>query len=134
MKAPAKHRNPDAAQKGIGSLKKQFNEFYNSRIVGGGFLRSDDYYRNEKRRYWRSLEFLSQIDLPTPATILEIGGGQVALLRQALYGDNCTVADISRRYIAPLQRHNVELVTFNLMAPDAAAFKRRFDLIYCYVP
>ena len=117
------------SQRRIRGLRTRFDEVYDSQIVGGGFFESDQYYRNEKERYWRSLQFLTGLDIPMPARILEIGGGQMSVLCKALYGDDCTVADISQDFAAPLHKVGIELVTFNLMDPDIGQFGSKFDMI-----
>src|SRR5262249_4903065 len=91
---------------------------YSSWIVAGGFFESDDYYRNEKERYWRSLERFCSLNIPIPAKILEIGGGQMALLCKSLFGDDCTVGDLSQTYSGPLQKAGIKFVNFNLMDPE----------------
>lgn len=110
-------------------LRKRFDAIYDTRIVGGGFFESDDYYRNDKERYWRSLWWLDRLNLASPLRILEIGGGQLALLRHLLNGDDCTVGDISHAYAAPLDRAGVNVVTLNLMDSELPAFDSAFDLI-----
>ena len=59
-------------------VRSEFDEIYYSCIVSADFAESDRYYRLDKERYWRSLELLCQLDLPTHAHLLEIGGGQLA--------------------------------------------------------
>lgn len=110
-------------------LRTQFDEIYDSCIVGGGFGESDDYYKYDKERYWRSLELLCQLDIATPARVLEIGGGQLALLCKKLFGDDCMVADISQNYATPLRKSDIELVTFNLMNPEASKIGGEFDIV-----
>src|SRR5262249_50057728 len=102
---------------------------YDSNVVGGGFFESDQYYRFEKERYWRSLELFCQLEIAAPARILEIGGGQMALLCKTLFGDHCVVADISQKYAAPLRRAGIDLVTFNLMSSGSAGIGEQFDIV-----
>jgi hypothetical protein len=111
-------------------LRSRFDEIYDSHIVGAGFCESDEYYRIEKERYWRSLRLLCRVDFPATAKVLEIGGGQLALLCKMLFNDDCTVADISQQYIAPLQKVGIKHVIFNLMEPESAgSIKEQFDLV-----
>jgi 2-polyprenyl-3-methyl-5-hydroxy-6-metoxy-1,4-benzoquinol methylase len=118
-----------SSQRSTRQVRHRFDDIYDSFIVGGGFSESDDYYRNDKKRYWRSLELLCQLEIPTPAKILEIGGGQIALLCKALFGDDCTVGDISQKYAAPLRKAEIELVTFNLMDSKPHEIRGQFDVI-----
>jgi 2-polyprenyl-3-methyl-5-hydroxy-6-metoxy-1,4-benzoquinol methylase len=113
----------------IEGLRAQFDEIYDSHIIGGGFFESDEYYKFEKERYWRSLELFSQLNIAAPARMLEIGGGQLALLCKKLFGDDCTVADISQEYASPLQKANIELITYNLMNPATSEIGGEFDIV-----
>jgi 2-polyprenyl-3-methyl-5-hydroxy-6-metoxy-1,4-benzoquinol methylase len=113
----------------IRRIRPHFDEIYDSCIIGGGFVESDDYYRNEKERYWRSLELLCRLNIPAPARMLEIGGGQMALLCKSLFGDECTVADISAKYVAPLKKAGIEFVTFDLMDPNTHRIGGEFDVV-----
>jgi hypothetical protein len=93
-------------------LGSQFDSVYDSRIVEAGFFETAEYYRMEKERYRRSLQLFCQLNVPAPASILEIGGrGQMAVLCKELFGDHCTVADISQEFSSPLQKAGIELVT-----------------------
>jgi hypothetical protein len=116
-------------QRRLGDLRAQFDEIYDTCIVGGGFVESDEYYKNDKERYWRSLELLCRLDIPMPARMLEIGGGQLALLCKKLFGDDCTVADISQEYAAPLRKSGINLVTFDLMKPEGSKIPGEFDVV-----
>src|SRR5215510_9221638 len=79
------------------ATRSRFDEIYDSFIVGGGFAESDHYYKVDKERYWRSLELLCELDIPAPARLLEIGGGQMAILFKKLFDDDCAVADLSEQ-------------------------------------
>jgi SAM-dependent methyltransferase len=119
-----------SSSRSIAGLRPHFEKIYDSYVVGGGFCESDEYYRIEKERYWRSLRLLSRLDFPTPAKILEIGGGQLALLRKFLFDDDCRVADISQQHVAPLRRADIAHTTFNLMDPEASKkINEQFDVI-----
>jgi SAM-dependent methyltransferase len=114
----------------LGNLRPTFDRIYSSHIVGTGFCESDDYYRYDKERYWRSLELFSELDLPQPANILEIGGGQMAVLCKLLFNDNCVVGDISERYVAPLEKVGVPFIRYNLLEPsDLPSKEQSFDCI-----
>jgi len=115
-------------QRRLADLRAQFDQVYDSCIVGGGFFESDEYYKNDKERYWRSLELLCRLDIPAPARMLEIGGGQLVLLCRKLFGDDCIVADISQEYATPLRKSGIDLVTFDLMNPEATKIHGEFDV------
>jgi 2-polyprenyl-3-methyl-5-hydroxy-6-metoxy-1,4-benzoquinol methylase len=113
----------------VAHLRARFDEIYDTCIVGAGFFESDNYYRNEKERYWRSLELLCRIIPSSKVRILEIGGGQLALLCKTLFGDECTVADISKKYIAPIDEAGIEFITFNLTETNSSLTEGRYDVV-----
>jgi hypothetical protein len=116
-------------QRAIDRLRSRFDEIYDSKIVGGGFFESDQYYRNEKERYWRSLQLLCQVMPPPPTRIFEIGGGQIALLCKALFGDECTVADVSEKYISPIRNAGIDFVMFNLTEAETPRIRQQYDVV-----
>jgi SAM-dependent methyltransferase len=111
------------------NLRTKFDKIYNSNIIGAGFIESDDYYKLDKERYWRSLEIFCDLDIPYPARILEIGGGQMAVLCSELFKDEVTVGDISDRFTAPLQKQNISFIPFNLMNEQNKNVDAEFDVV-----
>ena len=116
-------------RRSIGHLRSQFDEIYDTKIVDGGFFESDEYYRNERERYWRTLQLLCRVMPSAPARIFEIGGGQIALLCKSLFGDECTVGDISEQYILPIRESGIDFVTFNLTETDAREIGQQYDIV-----
>lgn len=116
-------------QRVLATLRSRFDEVYDSHIVGGGFFESDEYYKFEKERYWRSLEYFCRLDIPSPARILEIGGGNLALLCKMLFGDDCTVADISEAFNAPFGKAGIKFFTYSLMDPAPNGSHGEFDVV-----
>jgi SAM-dependent methyltransferase len=115
-------------QRSLQGIRGRFDEIYDSSIVGAGFFESHEYYRLEKERYWRSLKFLCQLDIGSPARLLEIGGGQLALLSKKLFQDDCTVADISDRFTSPLHKEGIKFFKYNLMNRPCANHEQ-FDIV-----
>jgi 2-polyprenyl-3-methyl-5-hydroxy-6-metoxy-1,4-benzoquinol methylase len=107
--------------------RNAFDQLYDSAIVGAGFTESDEYYRLEKERYWRSLQFFVSLPIASPARILEIGGGQMAILCKNLFDDRCVVGDISDEFVAPLERQSITSIRCNLMGEDFAEANEQFD-------
>src|SRR5262249_48682724 len=99
------------------------------RIVGAGFAESDEYYRLERERYWRSLLFFSRLDVRCPAKILEIGGGQLALILKELFNDQCSAADLSDHFAAPVKEQGLEFFSYDLTKHAPAGLENRFDVI-----
>ncbi|MEH2557280.1 SAM-dependent methyltransferase [Bradyrhizobium algeriense] len=113
----------------ITNLRPDFERIYASCIIGAGFFESDDYYRHDQERYWRSLEIFCELDLPRPARILEIGGGQMAVMCSKLFNDECVVGDISDQFIAPIERQNIPFIPYNLMSDEEHSAKGAFDAV-----
>lgn len=110
-------------------LRNEFDQIYESSIVGAGFFESDDYYRRDKQRYWRSLEIFCTLDIPRPARILEIGGGQMAVLCSKLFKDECVVGDISDQFVAPILKQGIAFTSYNLMSDQNEAEGQNFDVV-----
>jgi 2-polyprenyl-3-methyl-5-hydroxy-6-metoxy-1,4-benzoquinol methylase len=110
-------------------LRPRFDHIYDEYIIKAGFAESEHYYKLERERYWRSLVLLCQLGIDSPTRILEIGGGQLAVLFRKLFDDDCTVADLSDRYISPLRKAGVPFFRCNLMDPYSADHEDAFDII-----
>ena len=113
----------------IKNLRNEFEQIYNSSIIGGGFFKSDDYYRRDKERYWRSLEIFCTLDIPRPARILEIGGGQMAVLCTKLFNDECVVGDISDQFVAPILKQGISFTKYDLMSDRNEVDGQNFDVV-----
>jgi SAM-dependent methyltransferase len=111
------------------NVRSRFDEIYDSSIVGAGFAESDRYYKLDKERYWRSLELLCRLDLPSPARLLEIGGGQIAVLFKKLFNDDCVVADLSERYASPIHKEGLRFFQYNLLNPRSCDHQDEFDVV-----
>jgi SAM-dependent methyltransferase len=113
----------------IRDLRAMFDVVYDTSIIGSGFIESDEYYQLERERYWRSLELFCELDIPTPCELLEVGGGQLALLCQKLFSDHCTVADVSDEYSAPVSKAGLNFTILNLVDPAPHHVGGRFDVV-----
>lgn len=72
-----------------------FDAAYDRLIIGRAFVEDARYYEASRRRYWRSYQQLWRLDLRPGTRVLEIGGGQMAVLLKELHGFDCTVGDVS---------------------------------------
>ena len=113
----------------ITDLRTHFEEIYESFVVGAGFFESNDYYKLERERYWRSLRLLCELSIPARTRLLEIGGGQLAILFSKLFKDECVVADISDQFISPIKKAGLKFFRYNLMTPQAHEHKEEFDVV-----
>jgi len=98
--------------------RSSFDEAYRKLILTGQFFEVDDYYRGNWSRYRRTFELLSSLPLPNPAKMLEVGGGQMALLSRYLYGDDCAVGDVNEQFNATLLEHGVAFHRCDLIRDD----------------
>lgn len=108
--------------------RRAFDEAYARLVLSNEFTEDRAYYRHYIDRYRRTLGYLERLPLPRPASILEIGGGQIALLAQELFGDRAIVGDISRDFAESVLRHGVEFVKYDLLQ-DTLPERHAFDLI-----
>jgi SAM-dependent methyltransferase len=97
---------------------RAFAAAYEKVILGNSFCEEPEYYRLYRARYRATLERLCQIGLMRPARLLEIGGGQIALLSKELFGDEAVVADVSDGHAAAVTRHGIEFRRCDLIRDD----------------
>jgi hypothetical protein len=109
--------------------RKAFDSAYDEFVLPGGFNEVDTYYEISRERYWQTLRYYAGIDLPRPAKLLEVGGGQIAILAAKLFGDTTTIGDIGDTFRAPADKAGVQWVKCNLMEDDPAEFKAAFDIV-----
>lgn len=110
-------------------LRSDFDRIYDSRILNAGFTESNEYYIADKERYWRSLQLFSQLSVPHPSKILEIGGGQMAILCKFLFGDDCAVGDVSSEFFGPVEKQGIHCIECNLMEDEFDAAHEQFDVV-----
>jgi len=78
--------------------KSQFNCVYDEAVLSKEFFENPGYYRLSRSRYRNTLKALTSLPIPLPARIMEIGGGQIALLCHRLFHDQVVVADQDEKY------------------------------------
>jgi 2-polyprenyl-3-methyl-5-hydroxy-6-metoxy-1,4-benzoquinol methylase len=61
--------------------------------------------------------------------VLDVGGGQLALLTKALWGDRSVAADIGGEHLGYLESVGVSTAAWNLCS-DPSPFENRFDVIF----
>lgn len=111
--------------------ERLFNEHYDKLILGGDFFEHGDYYIRERKRYRRTLEaILDAIGDRNPSAmeVLEIGGGQMALLLRAMFGCKAVIADVNPNYSGKLVMDGLEFRVCDLLHDDLAD-RDRFDLV-----
>ena len=68
-----------------------FNAIYDRFVRPGGFHELNSYYAVSRERYFLTLSYLADLDLPQPAKLLDVGGGQFAILASKLFGDDASL-------------------------------------------
>jgi 2-polyprenyl-3-methyl-5-hydroxy-6-metoxy-1,4-benzoquinol methylase len=109
--------------------RARFNAVYDEFVKPGGFHEMNSYYEISRERYYLTLRYLAEIDLPSPAKVLDVGGGQFAILASKLFGDQATIGDISDAYRAPADEAGAQFQVCNLLEDDPPPFKGAFDLV-----
>lgn len=109
--------------------RARFNEAYDAFVKPGGFHELNSYYEISRERYWLTLRYLTEIDLPAPAKVLDVGGGQFSILASKLFGDEATIGDISDEFRGPADDAGVAFQVCNLLEDDPPSFKNAFDLV-----
>jgi SAM-dependent methyltransferase len=106
-----------------------FNDIYERRVVEGRFNEEPDYYPRYRSRYRELLEIFCGEVGSDPKRVLDIGGGQLAVLASLLWGDHATAADIGGEHLSYLREQGVEAVEWNLCTQDCP-FDSEFDAIF----
>jgi 2-polyprenyl-3-methyl-5-hydroxy-6-metoxy-1,4-benzoquinol methylase len=106
-----------------------FDAAYGEFVRPGGFHELDSYYTISRDRYFLTLGYLAEIDLPEHAKVLDIGGGQMAILAAKLLGMDTTIGDISEDFRAPADKAGIGFAVCNLLDDDPPAFKGAFDAV-----
>ena len=75
------------------------------------------------------MRYFADLHIAHPAELLEVGGGQLAILGNKLLGDNATVGDVSSEFSQSVTHAGLPFVLCNLLEDDPAEFKDRFDIV-----
>jgi len=105
-----------------------FDRVYEERVVNNTMCEVPAYYRTRKDRYVKTFRVIESLGLPPGSTVLEIGGGQTALLCAGLLGHEGTVWDLSERYRESITRHGLEFGVCDMVHDDPPV-RERFDLV-----
>jgi SAM-dependent methyltransferase len=111
--------------------RRTFRQAYDRWIVGGRFGEVPEYYPRYRSRYETTFEKLASVADPAPGRVLDIGGGQHALLAMKLWGDHGTVADISEDNLGYVREEGVQAARWDLSRDDPHfAESDAFDMIF----
>ena len=109
--------------------RREFDHLYDQFILKAGFFEQGDYYQVSRERYWETFRYLAGMGVPPGTQLLEVGGGQLAVLGSKLLGHEARVADVSEDFSESVRRAGLPFSVCNLLEDDPAEFNGRFDVI-----
>ena len=110
-------------------VNRDFSDAFEKLIVRGRFNEEPEYYPRYRSRYRRLLEVFTSLAPPPPCKVLDIGGGQFAVLANSLWGDDCTVTDIGGEHLDYVASLGVKTLRWDLCSNDQP-FHNEFDCIF----
>jgi SAM-dependent methyltransferase len=106
-----------------------FREVFKKYISSYDWNEGKAYYPNHEYRYRYLMSIYSKLR-KGKSEVLDIGGGQYALLAHKMYGDNTTVADVGEpKAFQYLRCHGVGAITWDLCS-NYIPFMGMFDFIF----
>ncbi len=108
--------------------RTEYDKVYTDRILGRAFVEDKSYYEESRERYWRSLVQFNKHRPAGEASLLDIGGGQFAILAQQLFEYRATAADAVDSAEADVRAAGLEFLKLNLM-DEVYDTDQQFDVI-----
>ncbi len=108
---------------------RQFKSVYDTLICQGVFNEEPEYYPRYRSRYQLLLKKYSAGAPETPQTVLDVGGGQLALLCKALWNDDAYAVDIGGPHLDYLNTQGIQTGIWNLCG-DTQPFTAKFDYVF----
>jgi SAM-dependent methyltransferase len=108
---------------------KDFACAYDKLVIRGVFQEQGDYYFRYRNRYESVLSTYADLGGGGPLDVLEVGGGQHALLAHALFSDRATVADLPGPHFDYLSSRGLSTAQWDLLT-DEQPFREAFDRIF----
>ncbi|ACB49967.1 unknown [Crocosphaera subtropica ATCC 51142] len=105
-----------------------FNVAYEKVVLNNDFFEKDNYYIQQKPRYFNSLKQVITIPLSNSSKVLEIGGGQIVLLLNEMYGIQGAVADVNEKYQNSLAQFGINFRSCDLLHDDLPE-RDTYDLV-----
>lgn len=105
---------------------RQFDKTFERYIKNSHFCEVPEYYHVYEQRYWNIFRYLQHY-LEKEGRILDIGGGQFAILCKYLLGVDAHVADIDTQHTAVLEKHGVGFTAVDL-SRESLHGPERYDL------
>jgi 2-polyprenyl-3-methyl-5-hydroxy-6-metoxy-1,4-benzoquinol methylase len=106
-----------------------FNRAFNDLVSRNRWQGEPEYYPRYRSRYEAIMRRFAERAPDRPVDVLDIGGGQLAFLAVALWGDRGCVADLDDACFTSLRARGIEAFQWNLALEDPPSH-RRFDTIF----
>jgi SAM-dependent methyltransferase len=87
------------------------------------------FYLRYRSRYEECVRRFAQIAPSDPVDILDVGGGQLALVCAKLWNDRGAVSDLPGPHLTFMAENGVKTIEWNLLKADAP-FADRFDFVF----
>jgi SAM-dependent methyltransferase len=103
---------------------------YDKLVIGGVFQEQGDYYVRYRNRYESLVSTYAELGGGgSSLDVLEVGGGQHALLAHALFADRAAVADLPGPHLDYLSSCGISTVHWDLLTEEQP-FREAFDRIF----
>jgi 2-polyprenyl-3-methyl-5-hydroxy-6-metoxy-1,4-benzoquinol methylase len=103
-----------------------YDEYIAQDSIGFG---GREYYRRYRSRFKTPAEVFARLVPARPVDVLDIGGGQMALICSKIWGDRTTMAGLGSEPHAYMASHGVNTFCWNLIEQDAPT-TQRFDIVF----
>ncbi len=87
------------------------------------------YHVRYRSRYKECIRRFAALTPPHPVEVLDVGGGQLALMCMKLWGDRGVVADLPGPHLSYMAEHGVEMNHWNV-CKDEPPFAAKFDFVF----
>jgi SAM-dependent methyltransferase len=87
------------------------------------------FYLRYRSRYKECIQRFAALAPPDPIDVLDIGGGQLALMCIKLWGDRGVVSDLPGPHLSYMAEHGVEMNHWNL-CKEEPPFTAKFDFVF----
>jgi SAM-dependent methyltransferase len=99
---------------------REFDRLYERFICQDDFhFGGKAYYYRYRSRFKECMRRFAELAPPAPIDVLDVGGGQLALMCLKMWGDRAAVADLPGQHMTYMAGHGVETVFWNLCKTEA---------------
>lgn len=87
------------------------------------------FYLRYRSRYKECIQRFAELAPPHPVEVLDVGGGQLALMCMKLWGDRGAVADLPGPHLSYMEKHGIEPKHWNI-CKEEPPFTGKFDFVF----